>query len=196
MAVARVDTSSFGTRNGYPNPLIWGPPEMRDEMFEPAEDRPKLCHLTTLGRPRQAVAGRATTRWQPRFFSTVSTPRILQRSRFRRGLASAQWSWATSNANDSGALDRRGELLLRVLHLDELRHLRAAVRARVSRVARPRDHRRIDLRRHRHRPDGAAVAAQQGRRIPRVPGARVAVHPAAAEARAHQVMAPWCKMHR
>jgi hypothetical protein len=133
---------------------------------------------------RQVATRRLTTSWRARFFSTVSTPRILQRSRFRRGLASAQWSWASSNANDSGALDRRGELLLRVLHLDRVRDLRPALRVRVSRVARPRDHHRLDLRRDGHFSDGESGAPQQGRRVPRVPGARVALHSAPTEARA------------
>jgi hypothetical protein len=69
----------------------------------------------------QALAGSATPTWQALSFYTASTPRIPERSRLRRGLGPRSPVSCRPEPNDFQRLDRRGELLLRVVRVDRLR---------------------------------------------------------------------------
>jgi hypothetical protein len=119
-------------------------------------------------------------------FFPGSTQRI-QRSRLR-GFVSGSPGSCHPESNDFRRLDRRGGLLLRVGHLARVRDLwRRVCAGRTTRTARSGDHPREHPARHGHSSDGRTGAAQQGRCVPAVSGARFALHSAAAEAHASDI---------
>jgi hypothetical protein len=155
--------------------------EIRDHV----RNRAKPRYLAGLTPARQCV----TARWRALLtgsrFYTGCTQRIPQRSRLRRRLVPASPVTCRAESNNFFRLDRRGQLLLRVVRVDRVRGVRTRVRAvGPARVRRPSDHLGIDPGRYRHSTDGESGDSIEGRRISRVSGARLAVHSAAAKARA------------
>lgn len=125
-----------------------------------------------LWHPWQSARQPVTTRWRPSLtgspFYTVCTQRILQRSHVRRRLVPRSSVECRRESNDLKRFDRRGELLLRVVHLARAHALRAGVRAgRADRVARPSDHLGIDPQRHHppHRPTARRPPAPRSRLV-------------------------------
>ena len=110
------------------------------------------------------------------------TQRIPQRSRLRRGFVPASPVTCRRESNDSPRLDRRGELLLRVVRVGRVCGVRVGVWCvGADRDRAPSDHPGFDLGGNGHSTDGSASRAQQGRRVSRLPAARVEIHSVAAE---------------
>jgi hypothetical protein len=164
-------------------------PRSAETTTESVKSRP--CQRQAEIRLRHALTPTrqpVTARWRrpltgSRFY-TASTQRIPQRSRLRRRFVPASPIACRRGSNDSSRLDRRGELLLRMVRVDRLCDLWDRIRTGGSRrIARSGHHPGIDRRRNGYSADGESSAAIEGRSVPCVPSARVAVHPASSEAR-------------
>jgi len=144
---------------------------------------PAIRHALTPSRQADGDAWRAPLTGAP--FYTACTHHIPQRSRLRREFVPASPIWCHPRSNDSRRLDRRGELLLRVVLLARLRDLRPRIPDAVGVLApaRPGDHPGNDPARYGHSADRESRAAQQGRGIPGLPAPGLEVHSAPAQDR-------------
>lgn len=105
-----------------------------------------LCQFQACHAWRQALADRMTLSWQALPFYTASTPRISERSRLRRGFVSRSPVSCRPEPNDFQRLVRRGELLLRVVRLEDASwaesQARSGVRVLRALIEQGRDRRR------------------------------------------------------
>ena len=148
---------------------------------------------------RQALADGVTLIWQASAFYTASTPRIPERSRLRRGFVPRSPVTCRQEVNVSRRLDRRGDLLLRVVRVAGLCGVRAGVwMVGADRTATAGAAANEHLVRYRHSTDGGAVDQESRRCVSRVPGARLEVHSVAAEAFVNGARSPddFCVLHR